>query len=760
LNWKATTIGKRTTIGFSIVLILLTVLCLTSLRGIGKILTDASAVLHGNELDGLLAQKEVDHLNWANKVNAFFMDESISELQVETDDRQCKLGQWLYGPSRKEAEGMCPSLTPLLKRIETPHNALHRSVIEIKEKFRRADSKLPTFLAAMEADHLRWLYQINLLFLSNLEELKVETDPHNCDFGKWLYGDGAKKLLTQAPELKSLIEPLEGVHRQLHESAVEIQRIYKKIHPGLKDSLKDRIDDHNRWVSQVSQKIIQNQKDLDVETDPTWCELGAFFSSDKTAEWEKDFPEIKTIIESTQKPHNELHASFAAIEKALSGGNNSLAANIYIQRTLPAMAQLGADLKTILLREDQLLEAHSEARAVLNNKTLPAFKQTVEVFNTLREKAETMLAGARESNRIYAQSLVPALKEVQGLLNEIRSETRKNVLTDQDMLKTTVGTKRNIWVIGIVALLAGLFFAFFITKGIVNVLHRISMEMKAGIAQVTTASVKVSTHSRNMAEGVSKQAAFIEETSASMDELAAATRRNAQNSKEVDKLMKDANGIIGQADSAMMKLNQSMLDISKASTETQKIVKTIDEIAFQTNLLALNAAVEAARAGEAGAGFAVVAGEVRNLAMRAATAAKNTATMIDASIKKIDNGSKIAKETNVSFSMVSKATQKIGQLVEEITAASDEQIESLEQVNNAISEMERVIQSSAAAADESASVAEKMSNEALQMNGNVEGLLALAGVKEENQTIESKAALLQIESKRISPNKALPLLKS
>ena len=165
----------------------------------------------------------------------------------------------------------------------------------------------------------------------------------------------------------------------------------------------------------------------------------------------------------------------------------------------------------------------------------------------------------------------------------------------------------------------------------------------------------------------------------------------------------------------MTELTQSMEDISKASDETSKIIKTIDEIAFQTNLLALNAAVEAARAGEAGAGFAVVADEVRNLAMRAAEAAKNTAGLIEGTVKKVKEGSELVERTNGAFSEVSKSAAKVADLVSEIAAASTEQAQGIDQINKAVSEMDKVTQQNAANAEESASASEEMNAQAEQM---------------------------------------------
>jgi methyl-accepting chemotaxis protein len=183
-----------------------------------------------------------------------------------------------------------------------------------------------------------------------------------------------------------------------------------------------------------------------------------------------------------------------------------------------------------------------------------------------------------------------------------------------------------------------------------------------------------------------------------------------------------------------VQLMQAIGEITRSSEETGKIIKTIDEIAFQTNLLALNAAVEAARAGEAGAGFAVVADEVRNLALRAAEAAKNTTALIEKTIKAVKNGNEITVATQVAFKANAEISGKIGQLVDEIATASQEQANGVAQVNKAVSEMDRVTQQTAAHAEESASAAEEMNAQAQQMRGYVEELAAVVGGEGERRS--------------------------
>ena len=257
---------------------------------------------------------------------------------------------------------------------------------------------------------------------------------------------------------------------------------------------------------------------------------------------------------------------------------------------------------------------------------------------------------------------------------------------------------RTILAVILITSFVGILTSFFFASSISKLLARISSGLGEASDQVASASNQVSSASQSLAEGSSEQAASIEETSASLEEISSMTKQNADHSNQADKLMKEANRGVGQANVSMNELTQSMGEISKASEETSKIIKTIDEIAFQTNLLALNAAVEAARAGEAGAGFAVVADEVRNLAMRAADAAKNTAQLIEGTVKKVNDGSGLVAKTSEDFNQVANNARKVGELVGEIAAASTEQAQGIEQVNTAVSEMDKVVQQNAAAA--------------------------------------------------------------
>lgn len=289
--------------------------------------------------------------------------------------------------------------------------------------------------------------------------------------------------------------------------------------------------------------------------------------------------------------------------------------------------------------------------------------------------------------------------------------------------------------LGVAAIMLGALIAFFLTRTITKPINRVVKGLTDGSEQVVAASSQVSSSSHSLAEGASEQAASIEETSSSLEEMSSMTKQNSDNATQADNLMKEANQVVQQANNSMEDLTKSMYDISVASDETSKIIKTIDEIAFQTNLLALNAAVEAARAGEAGAGFAVVADEVRNLAMRSADAAKNTAKLIEGTVKKVREGSELVTRTNKAFQNVSASTSKVGELVGEIAAASKEQSQGIEQINKAVAEMDKIVQRNAANAEESASASGQMNAQAEQLKQYVEDLVLVIGGKSANSSM-------------------------
>jgi methyl-accepting chemotaxis protein len=330
-----------------------------------------------------------------------------------------------------------------------------------------------------------------------------------------------------------------------------------------------------------------------------------------------------------------------------------------------------------------------------------------------------------------------------------------------EFMSSVIAMRKATILISIIFLGIAMAAIWFFSRGVSKPICQIIDGLNEGADQVAAAAGEVSSASQTLAEGSSEQAASIEETAASLEEMSSMTKQNAKNSALAQALMMDAVDSVKTASASMSELTASMTDILKASDETSKIIKTIDEIAFQTNLLALNAAVEAARAGEAGAGFAVVADEVRNLALRAAEAAKTTANLIEGTSKKVREGSEFVKRSNAVFSHVTESTTKIKDLISEIAAASGEQAKGIEQVNVAVIEMDKVTQQNAATAEESASASEQMNAQAEQMKAMVNELVAIVGggaavSRDRFETVKLQKSIMKAGH---SKNKALTIAK-
>jgi methyl-accepting chemotaxis protein len=599
--FKNMKLGTKVFLGFGVVLALLSIVGILSFNGVSGIVKNASEVIDGNKLDGNLAQKEVDHLNWIKKVNALLTDSNITKLDVETDDHKCGLGLWLFGEERKKAEKLVPSLAPLLKAIEEPHMELHHSAIDIEKYFVQADLALGGYLREKKNDHLLWMHKIkDALLNESSTSTGVQLNHQECDLGKWMSSQGVAELKKNHAEFASYLRELDEHHQKLHDSAREI------------DSL-------------------------------------------------------------------------------LAKGKQKEAYHFYVENT----------------------ERYAHHTLDIIDKVIAWQDARVESFN--------------KANAVYAQKTLPALQETQKLLEDIRAEAKNNIMSNEVMLNAAKGTKRNVTIISIIAIFAGILLAFFITRSITKPINKVIEGLTVGSEQVASASGQVSSSSQQMAEGASEQASSLEEISSSLEEMTSMTRQNADNAKQANTMANDAQGAAKNGRDAMVRMSNAIDKIKTSAGETAKIIKTIDEIAFQTNLLALNAAVEAARAGEAGKGFAVVAEEVRNLAQRSAEAAKNTAELIEDSKKNSEDGVSVTSEVGEILEQIAESAEKVANLIAEVSAASDEQSQGIDQVNTAVAQMDKVTQSNAANAEESASASEELSGQARELNDMVAQLVAIVG---------------------------------
>lgn len=249
-------------------------------------------------------------------------------------------------------------------------------------------------------------------------------------------------------------------------------------------------------------------------------------------------------------------------------------------------------------------------------------------------------------------------------------------------------------------------------QGIIDNLNDIFSKSRTSAEQVSGGAEQVSNAAQALSQGATEQASSIEELSASITEINAKIGTNAANSTNANTLSTKTWGLMDQGRKQMQQMISAMKNISDSSAKIQKIIKTIQDIAFQTNILSLNAAVEAARAGEAGKGFAVVADEVRNLAGKSASAAKDTSELIENSLVAVKNGNTIAQETEKSFQGILESSEKIEKLIGDISSDSNKQAATVSQITQGVEQISEVVQTNSATSEECAAASEELSSQA------------------------------------------------
>ncbi len=249
--------------------------------------------------------------------------------------------------------------------------------------------------------------------------------------------------------------------------------------------------------------------------------------------------------------------------------------------------------------------------------------------------------------------------------------------------------------------------------------NRTMGSVKESTMQVTMGSEQVANASQALAQGSTEQASALQQVTASINEIAENTKKNASEATTANNLVHSVSEMAEEGKNEMNSLVSAMSDISDSSETISKIIKTIDDIAFQTNILALNAAVEAARAGVHGKGFAVVAEEVRNLAAKSATAAKETAEMIEDSIRKIGNGQKLSNETSEALDKIVNSIEEVAALIGSIAESSNEQAPAVSQIDQAINQVSTVVQTNSATSQECAAASEELSNQAVNLRNQL-----------------------------------------
>jgi methyl-accepting chemotaxis protein len=390
-------------------------------------------------------------------------------------------------------------------------------------------------------------------------------------------------------------------------------------------------------------------------------------------------------------------------------------------------AGAAAGFKKIREREGQLGTATSMLEKNANSEQLnakmreihdavSAWHQDVAKIETLATAMQALeAADASDKANVYSDRAQVAADEIVRLEREALSKAQQDAEASSRTTLTLLLVLFSIAVVASLWVLASV-------RSVNRTLVGLTGQLREAASRVWGTAAHVSDSSQKLSKGAAEQAASIEETSASMEEMASMTRHNSENSVAAARLMADVARQVQESNTSLEAMVSSMSGIRESSAKVARIIRTIDEIAFQTNILALNAAVEAARAGAAGMGFAVVADEVRNLAQRSAQAAKDTTSLIDEAASNASDGNARVQEVVQRITTISGSIVEAKRLVDEVSNASRQQVEGIQQVTQTLSQMERVTQSTAASAQAGAAASADLNDQAAQAMASVASL--------------------------------------
>ena len=463
--------------------------------------------------------------------------------------------------------------------------------------------------------------------------------------------------------------------------------------------------DHYNLASKVGQ-LMAAGVEFDGGADATACRFGKWLASYSTTN-----PEIARILEQVRVPHGHFHVAVGKIKDAVNQGDNGTAFDVYTVEMMPAAEGVFHHFDQLRTAAQQSVATFEEMSRILMGDSLKGQERTMGVMDKLidfnlqdsEHAVQAAAEGAATGKLLGVVGMIVgffvALILGVVLTRGITGPVFKGVAFAKEMARGNFSEKLDVDQKDEIGELARAL------NDMVDRLRGVVQEVQSASTNVASGSEELSSSSQSLSQGATEQAASIEEVSSSMEEMGSNIRQNAENAQQTEKMSQQAAVDARKGGDAVIQTVQAMKDIAEK-------ISIIEEIARQTNLLALNAAIEAARAGEHGKGFAVVAAEVRQLAERSGTAAAEISELSSNSVE-------VAEGAGEMLEKIVPDIQKTAELVQEITASSNEQDAGVGQINTAIQQLDQIIQQNASASEEMASTSEQLSAQATQMQSTM-----------------------------------------